>query len=45
MVEHDIERVVDWIDAAITAKDNATRLEEIRKEVETFAKGFPLFAW
>ncbi len=45
MVEADIEKVVVWIDAAIAARDNATRLDEIRKDVEKFAKGFPLFAW
>ncbi len=45
MVESDIERVVSWIDAAIQARDNETRLDEIRREVEPFAKTFPLFAW
>jgi glycine hydroxymethyltransferase len=45
MVEADIERVVDWIDAAIVARDNAAKLDEIRREVEVFAKDFPLFAW
>jgi glycine hydroxymethyltransferase len=45
MVEADIERIVSWIDAAISARENETELDAIRKEVETFAKGFPLFAW
>ena len=45
MVEADIERVVDWIDAAVMAREHPSRLEEIRKDVERFAKGFPLFAW
>jgi glycine hydroxymethyltransferase len=43
-VEADMEKVVGWIDAAIKAVGNDTRLEEIRKEVEPFALGFPLFA-
>ena len=45
MVEADIERIVSWIDAAIAARENTSKLDAIRKEVETFAKGFPLFAW
>ena len=45
MVEADIERIVTWIDAAIAARDNASQLDEIRKDVQVFAKGFPLFAW
>jgi len=45
MVEADIERIVSWIDAAIAARDNETKLDEIRKEVQVFAKSFPLFAW
>ncbi len=45
MREPEIERIVSWIDAAIKAATNDTRLDEIRREVEPFAKGFPLFAW
>jgi len=45
MVESDIEQVVSWIDAAIKANTNETKLEEIRREVQPFAKSFPLFAW
>jgi len=45
MLEADIERIVSWIDAAIKAKDNETRLDEIRKDVQVFAQAFPLFAW
>ena len=44
-VEADIEKVVGWIDAAIKAVGNETRLDEIRREVEPFAKSFPLFAY
>ena len=43
--EADMEKVVTWIDAAIKAVGNETRLDEIRKEVEPFAKSFPLFAY
>ncbi|WP_300160731.1 serine hydroxymethyltransferase [Solidesulfovibrio sp.] len=45
MVEADIVRIVGWIDAAIKSASNATRLDEIRKDVEKFARDFPLFAW
>jgi len=45
MVEADMERIVAWIDAAIKARDNDTKLDAIRVEVETFARQFPLFAW
>ena len=41
----EMERIVEWIDAAIKARDNDTRLDEIRIEVEGFARQFPLFAW
>ncbi|KUG27388.1 serine hydroxymethyltransferase [hydrocarbon metagenome] len=45
MGEADMERIVAWIDAAIKARDNDTRLDEIRVQVEGFARQFPLFAW
>ena len=45
MAEAEMERIVEWIDAAIKAKDNETRLDGIRVEVEGFARQFPLFAW
>uniref|UniRef100_A0A7C4AI31 Serine hydroxymethyltransferase n=1 Tax=Fundidesulfovibrio putealis TaxID=270496 RepID=A0A7C4AI31_9BACT len=41
----DMGRIVSWIDAAITGRDNATRLAEIKAEVRVFARQFPLFAW
>ena len=41
----DMKKVVTWIDAAITAKDNATALCEIKNAVGRFARQFPLFAW
>jgi len=43
--EADMEKVVTWIDAAIKAVGNDTKLDEIRREVEPFAKSFPLFAY
>jgi len=43
--EKDMLKVVEWIVAALESMDNETRLDEIRKQVETFARGFPLFAW
>jgi glycine hydroxymethyltransferase len=45
MGEAEMERIVAWIDAAIKARANETRLDEIRIEVEGFARQFPLFAW
>ena len=45
MVEADMERIVGWIDAAIKSASNETRLDELRKDVEKFARDFPLFAW
>ncbi len=45
MKEAEMERIVDWIDAAVAARDNETRLDEIRREVEIFARQYPLFAW
>ncbi len=45
MGEAEMERIVGWIDAAIKARDNETKLDEIRVQVEVFARQFPLFAW
>lgn len=45
MREPEMKRIVSWIDAAIQARDNETRLDEIRVEVEKFAREYPLFAW
>ncbi len=44
MGEAEMERIVAWIDAAIEARANETRLDEIRIEIEAFARQFPLFA-
>ncbi|NJB68990.1 glycine hydroxymethyltransferase [Desulfobaculum xiamenense] len=43
--EADIEKVAGWIVDVLKNIDNDTRLEEIRKDVETFSRQFPLFAW
>ncbi len=42
--EH-MEKVVDWMIAALENSSNRERLNQISKEVEKFAKEFPLFAW
>ncbi|WP_457572602.1 serine hydroxymethyltransferase [Desulfovulcanus sp.] len=42
--EH-MHKIVDWIVKALESRENDTRLEEIRQEVEKFAREFPLFAW
>ena len=44
MREPEMGRVAGWIVAALESMDNETRLEEIRKQVEGFARSFPLFA-
>jgi glycine hydroxymethyltransferase len=40
--ERDMEKVADFIDRAIHAKDDAATLKKIRAEVEQFAGGFPM---
>ena len=40
-----MKKVVAWIDAAIMAKDNETKLAAIKAEVKGFARQYPLFAW
>ena len=40
----DMEKVAAWIVATIENVDNETRLQEIKKDVDTFARQFPLFA-
>lgn len=41
----DMEKVADWIIDALGNIENETRLKAIRKEVELFARQFPIFAW
>ena len=45
MVEEDMLAVAEAITAALENMDNDTVLEEIRLEVEDFAREFPLYAW
>ncbi|NCC24907.1 MAG: serine hydroxymethyltransferase, partial [Deltaproteobacteria bacterium] len=45
MKEQDMERVAVWIVAGLESLENKSRLKQIRDEVRTFARQFPLFAW
>ncbi|MDP2847621.1 MAG: serine hydroxymethyltransferase [Humidesulfovibrio sp.] len=45
MVEEDMLAVAEAITAALENMDNDSVLEEIRLEVEDFAREFPLYAW
>ncbi|MBU1229824.1 MAG: serine hydroxymethyltransferase [Proteobacteria bacterium] len=45
MVEEDMQAVAEAITAALENMDNDSVLEEIRLEVEDFAREFPLYAW
>lgn len=45
MKEDEMKRVAEWIDAALTRKDDESGLRAISREVEAFARQFPLFAW
>jgi len=45
MVEEDMLAVAEAITAALENMDNESVLDEIRLEVEDFAREFPLFAW
>lgn len=45
MKEAEMERVAGWIVQILESLDNETRLESVRKEVEDFARQFPLFTW
>jgi len=45
MVEEDMLAVAEAITAALENMDNESVLEEIRLEVEDFAREFPLYAW
>ncbi len=45
MVEEDMQAVAEGIAAALENMDNDTVLDEIREEVEDFAREFPLYAW
>lgn len=45
MVGKDMEKVAGWIAEAVEARENDTKLKELAKKVETFARTFPIFAW
>ncbi|MDR3639713.1 MAG: serine hydroxymethyltransferase [Humidesulfovibrio sp.] len=45
MIEEDMLAVAEAITAAIDNMDNDSVLDEIRLEVEDFAREFPLYAW
>ena len=42
MVEDDMERIAEWMLLAIKSRDDASKLDELRAEVEQFAAKFPL---
>ncbi|KAJ1444184.1 serine hydroxymethyltransferase [Ochromonadaceae sp. CCMP2298] len=43
LVEADMVKVVDLIDTVITNKDNSSKLAEVKAEVNSWMKQFPLF--
>jgi glycine hydroxymethyltransferase len=45
MKANDMRRIVGWMDEAIAARDNDTRLKALAGTVGKFARKFPLFAW
>ncbi len=45
MIEEDMQAVAEGIVAALENMGNDTVLDEIRQEVEDFAREFPLYAW
>ena len=45
MKADDMKKVVAWMDEAIQSRDNETKLADLSKKVEKFARAFPLFAW
>jgi glycine hydroxymethyltransferase len=45
MKEKDMERVASWIVDVLTHHDQESRLAGISRQVEAFARQFPLFAW
>ena len=40
--EAEMDQVADWIDAAITARDDDRKLAAIQKQIRAFVKSFPL---
>jgi glycine hydroxymethyltransferase len=45
MKEAEMAKIGEWIVDVLNNTDNETRLGEIRKDVQSFARAFPLFAW
>ncbi len=45
MREEEMSKVAGWIADVVANIDNETRLAEIRADVQSFAREFPLFAW
>ena len=45
MNEKDMVKVGQWIDAVLSNLTNETRIKEVGREVDAFARTFPLFAW
>jgi glycine hydroxymethyltransferase len=45
MREPEMDKIAAWIDAAVTKYNNDSALDAIRREVETFARQYPMFAW
>jgi glycine hydroxymethyltransferase len=45
MKEAEMEQVASWIADVLSDVNNESRLAAIRRDVETFARRFPLFAW
>ena len=45
MNEKDMVKVGQWIDAVLRNLTNETRIKEVGKEVDAFARTFPLLAW
>jgi len=43
LVESDMEKVVDFIDAALSNHDNEQKLKDIKQDINSWMSGFPLF--
>ena len=41
----DMQKVADWIDAALMQHDQPAALQALRKEINGYMENFPLFAW
>lgn len=45
MKQGEMKQVAAWIVRVLESVGNESKLEEVRKEVETFSRQFPLFTW